>query len=185
MFDLLLGGLALILLGVAVPFFLASALGAPPIPPFSATRKVMVEKVRAYDPDATPVLDIGAGWGDLAIALGRAFPHRRIVAYEISPLPYVFSRLRVRILGLDNVDIFFGDGVKALENDEIHPSTVVFYLSEPVARRISRVLDRIDRLVLSKTVKLPDREPDETVSVRGLANAPVYVYRLENSPDNG
>src|SRR5689334_1257490 len=43
------------------------------------------------------LLELGSGWGHLAFALADHCPRASVVAYEWSPLPYAFSRLRQRL----------------------------------------------------------------------------------------
>lgn len=41
---------------------------------------------------AGPILELGAGWGTLCFPLADRFPRARVVAYEISPIPFLVLR---------------------------------------------------------------------------------------------
>src|SRR4051812_41577730 len=40
------------------------------------------------------VYELGAGWGSLAFAIARRFPRARVVAFELSWVPFAFLWLR-------------------------------------------------------------------------------------------
>jgi hypothetical protein len=42
------------------------------------------------------IMDLGSGWGSLVVALAHAFPTASVLGVEISPFPYLVSRLRIR-----------------------------------------------------------------------------------------
>lgn len=70
------------------------------VPPVAARRREIegvVELLRGAGLPPQPVIyELGAGWGGLALALGRAFPDAAVRAIEISPLPWLVARLRAR-----------------------------------------------------------------------------------------
>jgi hypothetical protein len=64
--------------------------GTPPLPSSPAVKRAML--------DALPnklegtVYDLGSGWGGMAFALARRYHDCRVIGFEVSPLPWVFSR---------------------------------------------------------------------------------------------
>ena len=69
--------------------------GITPMPSSGAARRRIVELVPA-DLEGT-ILELGSGWGGLAVALARRFPAAQVVAYELSPVPWIVARIRAAI----------------------------------------------------------------------------------------
>ena len=77
-------------------------LGISPMPTTPQVRRVMLELV----PDGDGELhELGAGWGGLSLALAKRAPNRRVVAWELSPLPFFVTALRARASGLRNLEV--------------------------------------------------------------------------------
>jgi len=71
--------------------------GVPPLASSANEAAEVVARLRDVGLEERAIIyDLGSGWGSLAIALARAFPHARVRGIEISPLPYWVSRLRSR-----------------------------------------------------------------------------------------
>jgi cyclopropane fatty-acyl-phospholipid synthase-like methyltransferase len=81
--------------------------GLTGVPTMSSTRAEAAEVVallrQARLGENPTIVDLGCGWGSLAIALASAFPDARIVGIEISPFPY--WRTRLRALRHSNVSV--------------------------------------------------------------------------------
>lgn len=90
-------------------------LGISPMPTTRRVREVMLGLV----PDGDGELhELGAGWGGLSLALARRAPKRRVVAWELSWVPFMVTALRARASGLRNLEVrranfFTGDLSKA------------------------------------------------------------------------
>ncbi|HEB79909.1 MAG TPA: class I SAM-dependent methyltransferase [Rhodospirillales bacterium] len=73
------------------------------------------------------VFELGSGWGTLAFPLAARFPHCRVEAFELSPLPWLVSRLRLLFQPLPNLAIHRRDfhraplGGAALVTCYLHP----------------------------------------------------------------
>lgn len=77
-------------------------LGISPMPTTPQVRAVMLELI----PDGDGELhELGAGWGGLSLALAKRAPHRKVVAWELSWLPFIVTALRARASGLSNLEV--------------------------------------------------------------------------------
>lgn len=77
-------------------------LGISPMPTTPQVRAVMLELI----PDGEGELhELGAGWGGLSLALAKRAPHRKVVAWELSWLPFIVTALRARASGLRNLEV--------------------------------------------------------------------------------
>jgi cyclopropane-fatty-acyl-phospholipid synthase len=59
---------------------------------------------RAGVEDGMTILDLGCGWGSLALWIGTQYPHCRVLALSNAPPQIAFIRQRCRQLGLTNVE---------------------------------------------------------------------------------
>lgn len=148
--------------------------GVPPMPTSPAVRSRMFAMIEDLDPSV--IYELGAGWGGLAQALARQFPGARVIAIEVSPLPWAVCRLRASLFGPKNLDVWFGDVRRAeLEKADL----AVCFLCPPAMAKLAPVL--ADRLrpgthVLSNTFALPGWTPVHETRVDDLHRSAVYLY---------
>src|SRR5262245_4687115 len=66
--------------------------GISPMPSSPKAKKTL-EALLPKEVNGT-ILELGSGWGTLAVLLSQAYPEYSVLAYETSPVPYFFSRFR-------------------------------------------------------------------------------------------
>jgi len=154
------------------------------ISPMPSSRKAVQHVVRfAVPPRPGPIVELGAAWGSLAIPLARAFPDRRIIAYELSTIPWLFLWLRVRICRLNTIEVirrdFFRDdlGKAAVVVCYLYPASMV-QLSTKLRSELSP-----DTVVVSNTFALPGWVPDEHVQLKDWYRTKIYRFVADNEPD--
>jgi methylase of polypeptide subunit release factors len=76
--------------------------------------------------DSPVVLELGSGWGALAIAAAKACPHAKIIGYEISPAPLWIARLRAFLGRHKNLSFVGGN---FYDSDFRHADCVLTYLT--------------------------------------------------------
>ena len=149
--------------------------GVPPMPTSAAVRACMFHLAEGENPAV--IYELGAGWGGLAAALARRFPDARVVAVEVSPLPWAVCRLRAAWFGPNNVEVRFADVMKT---DLFDADLAVCFLCPPAMARLApRLADglRPGALVLSNAFALPGWTPLREARVSDLHRSPVYLYR--------
>jgi len=133
-------------------------------------------------PGQGPIVELGAGWGGLSIALARAHPQRLVIGYELSSIPWLCSLLRARLARLENLSVHKADfSVANLSAAQV----VVCYLYPAGMSRLSpKLLAELEpgATVLSNTFALPGWEPEAVVMLDDLHRTPVYRYRLGEGP---
>ncbi len=125
-----------------------------------------------------PVYELGAGWGGLARALARRYPASRVIGFEVSPLPWAFSRLGQALGGLDNLAFRFGDFHKA---DLTGAALVVCYLPGPAMEKLKPKLEaelKPGAMVASNTFALRGWTPAEVRTAPDAHASQVYLYRV-------
>lgn len=124
-----------------------------------------------------PIVDLGSGWGTLVAALAGKYPHRQIVGYELSFVPWLFTSIRKSVSGLDNLTLYHRNFLNADLSDA---SVLTCYLfpSAMVSLKDKLEEDNInDVLIVSSTFALPSSEPIKVIRVKDIYRTPVYLYR--------
>lgn len=151
--------------------------GVAPMPSNAACHRAVLAALDGAP--GGPVLEIGAGWGGLALALARARPDSPVIAVEMAGPPRLVLRLRAARAGLGNLTVRGGDGIAAVGPDL---GAVVCYLGGRQMRRLARRLDEADMAgwggaVISLGFALPGRAERPLARLGGLFSLPLYRYR--------
>ncbi len=181
----LVGYIALALViaaGASVAWFTV-VLGAGPVPTSKRARTAMLSLV---PPDVEGVLvEAGAGFGGVSLALADRFPRATVVAWERSPVPYLVCRLRLLLSARPNLSFRKGDVFSA---DFTGVRGVVCYLHTGAMAKLAEKLEREledGAFVVSNTFGFRGWTPDQTVVLDDLYRSRVYRYvrRARPSPE--
>ena len=147
---------------------------------------VTVEPIVGSIPEGTRgrALELGSGWGQLALAMARRHPGLMVEGVELSPVPYIFSRAVALLSPLPNLLFKFGN---FHNHDMADARVVVCYLSPGNLGRLAPKLEAsLPRgcLVVSNTFKVPGWKPKSELVEGGY---PVYTYTMppEKLPARG
>jgi trans-aconitate methyltransferase len=170
------GGLLIgFLLGIAVVAVYALRVGVPPMPSNRAARTAMLrmlpERVEGT------VFDLGSAWGGLAFDLARKYPHNPVVGIELSPIPYLFARLRLVVSRRRNLTFRRADFLKIDLSDA---SALTCYLMIWAMRRLEPKLRaelKPGAVVVSHAFAFVDWRPDYELLVPEAGSAWIYRYR--------
>ena len=152
----------LLLLAVASVIYYGIRLGITPMP---SSRKAIATFIDLI-PDSTDgkIVDLGAGWGTLAYPIAERFPNATVVGYELSPLPWLYSRLKGMFVRRPNLSF---NRQSVFDADLTEVDVVVVYLHPAAMRKLGPKFERELRpgtLVLSNTFVVPTWEPTQTYS---------------------
>jgi len=151
--------------------------GMSPMPSLSRARKAMLAMVPDEPPGGT-IIDMGSGWGSLAIPCARRFPERQVVGYELSFFPWLFSVVMARLMGLGNLRFYRRDFQQA----DLSQATVLLCYLMP--RGMGAVRTRLQTdpgavtTVISHHFALAGHEPSQTMTLNDLYQTPVYCYHF-------
>jgi hypothetical protein len=170
---------AVLALVVALVLVVAYTLrtGVSPMPTGRAARAALLA---ALPPAPVgPVFELGAGWGGLATALARRYPAHRVVGYELSPAPWLWSRLWRHLSGPANLSLRRADFLGA---DLSCAGLVVCYLCPAGMTRLRPKLEAElppGSSLVSHFFAMPGWHPERPVTrADDPARSPVYVYRF-------
>jgi hypothetical protein len=149
--------------------------GISPSPSSSKTFRAIVAATE--NSGTGPIVDLGSGWGTLVVALARKYPHRQVVGYELSLVPWLFSSIRKSVSGLDNLILYRKDFLNADLSDA---SVLTCYLFPGGMVSLKDKLERdniSEVLIVSSTFALPSSRPIQVIRVKDIYRTPVYLYR--------
>jgi trans-aconitate methyltransferase len=142
--------------------------------------KVKAHFMRILPPLKPPgnIYELGSGWGTLALALAKRYPHHTIIGYELSPIPYFTSVLRAKFFRLNNI--------KFKRADYLHDSwgnahLVVCYLYPKAMEKLNnefQVKLHPGTWVISHTFAIPGWTPYHTYEVPDLYHTKIYTYKV-------
>jgi hypothetical protein len=151
--------------------------GISPMPSSARAKSVILNVLPAETNFHKTICELGAGWGTLAFALAAKFPHSNIVAYETSPLPYLFCRIRQWITPFPNLH-FHRQNFLAISL--VHADTIVCYLYPGAMLKLKSKFEEepFKCVVISNTFRIPGWEAKHTFEILDLYQTKVYVYEL-------
>ncbi len=124
------------------------------------------------------VAELGSAWGTLACALARKLPHCKIKAYEISPIPYLFSIGLAALCRYPNLEIQRKD----FFHISLHETSLVVCYLYPLA--MERLKEKFQKelkpgtYIISHTFAIPGWKELSCVHVNDMYNTPIYLYLL-------
>lgn len=148
------------------------------VPPFPSTqresRAVIALLSTAKIPNKSTIYELGCGWGTLITPLAKNFPNSQIIGIEISPLPWLISKIRTR--KLKNVTIFRKNFFKHNLNDA---NAIISYLMIPPMVKLAQKLDleiTPNTPAITVAFYFKNRHPTAIVPRNGLFQADVAMY---------
>lgn len=166
---MLLGGLSILIFTLIT--------GVPPMPTQRLVMPVMFEMIpEGQNPRV--VYDLGCGWGRLAFALAARYPDAKVIGIELSPLPWLFCKIRQVVQRRPNLEIRYGNFLRMPLGDA---DLIFCYLMIGAMRRLSAKLSREaggGAVVIANSFALHDWAPEEIRIVHGAMSAWVYRYRV-------
>jgi tRNA A58 N-methylase Trm61 len=151
--------------------------GISPMPTGSRVHKVVLDILHDIHP-GDRVVELGSGWGTLALGIGKRLPHCSVVGYENSPVPRWVANLLRAVFSGTNVTFERADFYQVSLSDF---DVAVCYLypgaMEKLREKFTAEL-RPGTLVISHTFAVSQWEPERVVTVSDLYRTKVYIYRV-------
>lgn len=164
----------------------SKVIAAPSVP---WMRKAVIDRMTKElprVPDAPVILELGSGWGTLALAAAKACPKGTVIGYEISPIPLFFSKVRAFLGGYKNIrflsaDLFAEDFSKA--------DIVLTYLTMPHMERLAPKFTaelKNGAIVIANTFPVPGWTPSEEETIQNFVyTLKVFTFRVGEGAESG
>ncbi len=168
--------LVLVLAAFAVLLVYTVRTGISPVP---TTPRVAAAMFALIPTETRGVIyELGSGWGNLASGLAKRYPDCPVVAYELSPLPWLVSVLWRRLVARPNLTLRRADFFTAPLGDA---AIVCCYLYPGAMRKLGAKLETElapGALVLSNSFLVPGWAPAEVRTAGDAYGTKVYLYRM-------
>lgn len=162
--------------GIAISFYYCYVTGISPV---SSTRPSRRKILGMVDPDENgTIYELGAGWGALAFPLARKCPGAQVVAYELSPVPWLFMKLRWFVTRPANLKI---ERCNFLDRSLANAALLICYLHTEMLQRLAEKLEdegEHGALLISNTFEVPGWLPTAVLPVEDLMCPEIYVYSV-------
>ena len=150
--------------------------GISPVPSSKKARQAILELTEVVP--AGPIIELGSGWGQLAVALANKYPDRQVIGYELSPLPWLFSVLLRKIKGADNLVL----KRRNFSREQLPAAALLVCFLYPagmarLARQLEQQKPQVEMLI-SNTFALPGHQPLQTQRLVDLYRSPIYLYHI-------
>lgn len=161
-------------------FIVAKSLynGVAPLPTSPKVARKLVECLS--ESIHQPILELGSGFGTLLLFLSKKLPHHKIIGYENSLFPYLFSLCIIKIFGCKNVEIYKRNFYSiSLKNS----GAIVCYLYPGAMKKLKHKFQNELNpgiWIFSHTFALPDMTPIFVEKASDLYKTKIYIY---NSSD--
>lgn len=146
--------------------------------PSSLQVRLVVQKASEQANDGS-IVDLGSGWGTLLFAMAKQYPDRQLIGYELSWLPWAYSRIVVAVCRMQHVKIYRSS---FLDADLSASSLLLCYLHPEGMQALQQKLSddqHVHALLISSTFAFSDISPSHTIRVDDLYQTPVYLYQLK------
>ena len=168
--------LVLVIVGIALSLLYSLITGISPVSSTFQSRKKIVKAVSPKQKGF--IYELGAGWGALAFPLARRCPNSKVIAYELSPVPWIFLKLRAFLFGPRNLTITRRNFLK---EDMSKASLVVCYLYPgAMAKLSSKLVMELNpsAKVISNTFEIPNWTPTAIQSLEDVMCPQVFYYEM-------
>ena len=160
---------------IALIFVYTLKTGISPMPTSTKVRHAMLEILPA-DLNG-PILELGSGWGTLAVPLAHKYSKSTVIGYEISPLPWVYSYIRKLTSNLQNLTFYRRDYLK---EDLSDAALIVVYIHADGMEKLRTKLEcelKPGALVQSNFFQIRGWTPIRELIVDDVHQTKIYLYR--------
>ena len=172
MFELII--LFVLLLVVISIVYTSLKVGISPMPSSFKACRAMIEATK--DNKSQTIIDVGSGFGFLALNFASKYPHTKVIGYEISFFPWAVSMALKWLSRYDNITFHH----KNFLNEEFDKeSLIVCYLFPKGMSDLEVKLnnENIDiTCVVSNTFSFPQKKPKKIIYLDDLYKTPIYIY---------
>ena len=152
--------------------------GISPMPSSKKARQAMLQLISELGSETGPIFELGSGWGSLLIPLAKKYPQRKIIAYELSIMPWLTTLILKNLLGLKNIELYRKNFLHA---DLSSASIILCYLypkgMQAIERKIKAQSGHLEYLI-SNNFALSSRQPIKKIQLNDFYKSPVYLYKF-------
>lgn len=150
-------------------------LGISPMPSSKKAKNMMIQLL-PKNIEGGVIYELGSGWGGMAFLLAKYHPNANVIAFELSPIPYLFSRIMQLLSRRPNLIIVR----KSFHDQNLSDAkAVVCYLFPEGMRKLAPKFNKElpeKCTIISNTFSLREWENDSLVFLDDWAATRIYRY---------
>lgn len=151
-------------------------ISATPILPWTRWQVVSLLKEFQLIETQKKIADLGCGWGGMVGKLSHMYPLDKITGYELSPFPFIFSKLRFAGRSKNILILKSNFFLEDLSDFDI----IFCYLSPNLMEQLKPQLSNLKTgsIVISCSFPILEWKPYAERSVWSFVKIPVYLYKI-------
>jgi len=169
MIELIL--LLVLLLVICQIVYTTVKIGISPMPSSFKASKTMFEL--SQESTCKTIIDVGSGFGFLALYCALKNPNKKVIGYEISLFPWIFSIFIKYIFRCNNLTFYRKN---FLDIEFLDDCLIICYLFPDGMKKLEEKLNNSNLRVISNTFSFKNRKPTKIINVNDLYKTPIYVY---------
>jgi len=119
------------------------------------------------------IIDVGSGFGFLAIYFAFKYKDKKVIGYETSLFPWIVSMMLKKICRCDNLSFYRKNYLTIdLPNDCLF----ICYLFPAGMLLLEEKLKDSTTIVISNTFSFKTKKTKQIIKVNDLYKTPIYVY---------
>ncbi len=149
--------------------------GISPFPTSRGVKKLLLENLP--DINTGSIFELGSGWGTLAFPVAGRYPSLPVNAYEISPVPWFYSRIRKLVNPRKNLTLYRKNFHKISLEDA---SLIICYLHPAGMEKLKEKFRselKPGTIIMCNTFQIDGWEPVAVHEIDKLYDNIIYVYR--------
>ena len=157
-------------------------LGVSPMPSSKKAKDAMV-RFLLQNIEGGKIYELGSGWGGLAERLAKEYPKATVLAIELSPVPYFYSRARQLLCKRTNLIILRKD---FHEHDLSDAKAVICYLFPDAMKKLALKLKKEVAgpcPIITNTFSLEGWNENALIFLDDLAATRIYRYNALKNLD--
>lgn len=147
-----------------------------------AVKKVLISDIVDQGVEPKVIYELGSGWGPLVVDAAKVFPEATVKGIEFSYLAAKFSKVRAKLWGLKNVEVYRKD---FFEQDLSDADVIILYMLESILENLSpKFIKELNpgTIIVSNTFRIKNWTP---VATHEIVKKPIplniYVYKVPES----
>lgn len=148
--------------------------GISPMPTTHKIKKALIKALPEHIEGT--IVELGSGWGTLVFPIAKRYPACNVIGYELSPIPYAISQLRLLFSRYKNITFKRKDFFKDPLQDA---SVAICYLYPGAMQKLKEKFEKkgdADLLIVTHTFAIPGWTPEKVIRVDDLYKTQIYFY---------
>ncbi|MDJ0651596.1 MAG: class I SAM-dependent methyltransferase [Simkaniaceae bacterium] len=147
--------------------------GISPVPTSNQVRSALFSHLP--DLKEGTIIELGSGWGHLVFPLSRKYLNCKVIGYENSPVPFLYSTL---LNHHSNLKIICADFFqKPLHGVDLIVCSLFPQGMQKLREKLEKELTA-GAIVVSHTHPIPTWDPTEVIEVDDPAHSTIYIYKV-------